>query len=394
MAPGRASVCADCGQRTNIRLNILALNWEDLSNPQAGGAEVHLQEILKRIVRWGHKVTLLCSGFPGCLPTEEIDGIRIIRKGSRLNFNLVAPFALKKLLKEENWDVVIEDINKIPFYTPLYCRLPILVVIPHLFADSVFKEINFVLGLYIFLAEKPISWFYKGCKIMVISESTKDDLVQRSLPSHDIHVVHCGIDHKLYHFDPSVPKESSPTVIYLGRLKKYKSVDHLLWAFSLTLAKIPDAKLVIVGEGDYKRNLIELVKKLKLGDKIEFTGFVSSAEKIRRLQSAWVAVCPSLKEGWGLTNIEANACGTTVIASNVPGLKDSVVDDQTGLLFEYGNVQQLSDQLVKILSDGDYRKKLTEGGLNWANRFSWNEAAKRTLELIEEIVKKGARGKA
>ena len=383
----------DCGRRSELRLNILALNWEDLSNPQAGGAEVHLQEILKRIAQKGHEVTLLCSGFPGCKPTEKIDGIRIIRRGSRFNFNFVAPFALRSLLREENWDIIIEDINKIPFFSPLYHRTPLLVVIPHLFADSVFKEINLVLGLYIYLSEKPIPWIYRGFKSMVISQSTKEDLVGRGLPSDDIHVIHCGIDHTLYHPDPSVQKDPVPTVIYLGRLKKYKSIDHLLSAFSLTLKKIPEAKLVVVGEGDFKDNLINLANELNIKDKVEFTGFVDQHEKVKRLQKAWVAVCPSLKEGWGLTNIEANACGTPVIASNVPGLKDSVMHGKTGLLFEYGDVQKLSDYLIRILSDADYREKLSQGGLSWAKRFNWDETATKTLELMENIIKEGARGK-
>jgi glycosyltransferase involved in cell wall biosynthesis len=367
-------------------LNILALNWEDLDNPQAGGAEVHLQEILKRIAQKGHKVTLLCSGFPGCKPEERIDGIDVVRKGSRLNFNFVAPFALKKLIKNESWDIVLEDINKIPFYSPLFHRLPLLVVIPHLFADSVFKEINFVLGLYIYLSEKPISRIYKGFQFMVISESTKQDLVKRGLPSDDIHVVHCGIDHSLYRTDPEVQKDPDPTVIYLGRLKKYKSIDHLLIAFAQTLTQIPQAKLVVVGEGDYKGELQSLARRLKIEDKVEFTGFVDQEEKVRRLQGACVAVCPSLKEGWGLTNIEANACGTPVVASNVPGLKDSVVDGETGVLFEYGDTEKLSDHLVRILSDSDHREKLTKGGLNWARKFNWDHAADKTLELIEQIV--------
>jgi glycosyltransferase involved in cell wall biosynthesis len=374
-------------------LNILALNWEDLSNPQAGGAEVHLQEILRRIAQKGHQITLLCSGYPGCKPTEEIDGIRIIRRGSRFDFNFVAPFALKSLLREESWDIVIEDINKIPFYTPLYHRLPLLVVIPHLFSDSVFKEINFVLGLYIYLSEKPICWLYKGFNTMVISESTKDDLVKRGLPAENIHVVHCGIDHDLYHYDSTVQKDQTPTVIYLGRLKKYKSIDHLLRAFSLTLKKIPEAKLVVVGEGDFKDNLISLANELNLGDRVEFTGFVDQSEKVRRLQKAWVAVYPSLKEGWGLTNIEANACGTPVIASNVPGLKDSVVPGKTGLLFEYGDVPKLSECLIRILSDKDYREQLTQGGLSWAKRFDWDEAATKTLELIDRAVQERVKGR-
>lgn len=374
-------------------MNILALNWEDLSNPQAGGAEVHLQEILKRIAQRGHNATLLCSGYPGCIPSEEVDGIKIVRRGSRFNFNFVAPFAFKSLLREGNWDIVVEDINKIPFYTPLYHKLPLLVVIPHLFSDSVFKEINFVLGLYIYLSEKPIRWFYKGFNIMVISESTKEDLVKRGLSPDDIHVVHCGIDQNHYLFSASVRKYPAPTVIYLGRLKKYKSVDHLLRAFALTVKEIPEAKLTIVGEGDFKDDLISLAKELSLADKVEFTGFVDEKEKVRRLQQAWVAVYPSLKEGWGLTNIEANACGTPVVASNVPGLKDSVIPGRTGLLYEYGDVPKLSDCLVKILSDGVFRERLTQGGLAWAKEFSWDTAAEKTLELMEMAVRTGNRKK-
>lgn len=370
-------------------MNILALNWEDLSNPQAGGAEVHLQEILKRIAGKGHNVTLLCSGWTDCKPVEEIEGIRIVRKGSRFNFNFVAPFALKALLKEEKWDVMIEDINKIPFYSPLFHKLPLLVVVPHLFSDSVFKEINFVLGTYIYLSEKPIPLIYRGFKFMVISESTKEDLVKRGLPADDVHVIHCGIDHGLYHPDPSVEKDSVPTVIYLGRLKKYKSIDHLLVAFSHTLEKITEAKLVVVGEGDYKGELLALAERLKISERVEFTGFVDHSEKLRRLQKAWVAVYPSLKEGWGLTNIEANACGTPVVASNVPGLKDSVVPGKTGLLFEYGNTGELSDHLVRVLSDPPYRDKLGQGGLEWASTFSWDQAAEMTFELMEEAVARG-----
>ncbi|MFQ6033031.1 MAG: glycosyltransferase family 4 protein, partial [Candidatus Zixiibacteriota bacterium] len=263
-------------------MKILAINWEDLKNPLSGGAEVHLQEILKRIVRAGHQVTLLCSSFPGARPTDESDGIRIIRKGSRHNFNWVTPFAFKALLKEQKWDIVIEDINKIPFYTPLYHRLPLLVVIPHLFADTVFKEINPILGLYIYLSEKPIPTIYKGFKFMVISESTKEDLTKRGIPEDDIFVIKCGIDQALYRDKPQIEKYSTPTIIYLGRLKKYKSIDHLLTGFSLLLDKIPEARLVIVGDGDYKANLIDFARKLGLGSRVEFTGYVDKEEKVRR----------------------------------------------------------------------------------------------------------------
>ncbi len=367
-------------------LRILAINWQDISNPQAGGAEVHLTEILTRLVKKGHSVTLLCSGYNGAPKLEVRDGIRIIRSGGRYTFNWILPFKLLRLLKHEKFDILLEDINKIPFYTPLFHKLPVLVIIPHLFSDSVFKEINFILGLYIYLSEKPVSKIYRGFKYMVISESTKKDLVSRNIPAENISVVECGIDHSLYQNEPDVPKFEKPTIIYLGRIKKYKSVDDLIKAMLKVKERIPEAELLIVGDGDYKPVLEKLVKDLKLADKVTFMGYVSKEQKVKLLQKAWVSVYPSLKEGWGLTNIEANACGTPVIASDVPGLKDSVLPGKSGLLFDYGNIQNLASVLIQVLSDQNLRSQLIQGGLEWAKNFSWEKTADRSLEIIEQIV--------
>lgn len=367
-------------------LKILAINWQDISNPQAGGAEVHLTEILTRLVKKGHSVTLLCSGYEGALNSEVTDGIRIIRTGGRYTFNWVLPFKLLRLLKNEKFDVILEDINKIPFFTPLFHKLPVLVIIPHLFSDSVFKEINFILGLYIYLSEKPVPKVYKNFKFMVISESTKKDLVSRKIPAENIFVVECGIDHSLYRNEQDTPKFEKPTIIYLGRIKKYKSVEDLIKALPKVLEKIPEAELLIVGDGDYKPVLERLVKDLKLTDKVRFMGYVSKERKVKLLQKAWVSVYPSLKEGWGLTNIEANACGTPVIASDVPGLRDSVNPGKSGLLFEYGNIQNLAEVLIQVLSDQNLRKKLASGGLEWVKNFTWEKTADQSLEIIQQIV--------
>lgn len=367
-------------------MRILAINWQDLKNPQAGGAEIHLHEILKRIAAGGNEITLLCSSFDSAIEEEEIDGIKIVRKGLRYNFNLILPFVLKSILKKERYDIVVEDINKIPFYSPLFHNLPLLVVIPHLFATTVFKEINFALGLYIYFSEKPIPYVYRHRRFMVISESTKDDLVKRGIKKENIFVVKCGIDHELYKLGRE--KYSFPTITYIGRIKKYKSIQHLILAFRLVSKRLPDSKLFIIGEGDYLSHLKKLSKQLGLEEKIEFTGYVKQEEKVERLQRSHVAVCPSLKEGWGLTNVEANACGTLVIASNVPGLKDSVVDGKTGLLFRYGDIEDLAKKIVDVLSNKSLEDKLIQGGLGWARKFSWDEAASQTLNLVNLTLNK------
>ncbi len=367
-------------------MKILALNWNDLQNPYGGGAEVHLEELLRRLVQYGHEVTLFCSGFENCLPEETIEGVKIIRRGNRYNFNLIAPSHLKKLVKQEKFDILVEDINKIPFYTPWFLDLKTLVVIPHLFATTVFHEINFILGTYIYLAEKPLVSVYKGKHYNVISESTAEDMYERGVPQKDVSIIHCGINRELYAHDASVLKYDHPSVLYLGRIKKYKSVQHLIEAFKIVKTKLPDATLAIVGDGDYVDELKKLTTVLKLDDSVLFTGFVSSDEKVERLRKSHVAVLPSLKEGWGLTNIEANSVGTTVVAANSPGLRDSVQDGKTGFLYEYGNIAELAEKLMMILTDDNKRKYLEKNGLEWAEKFNWDSAAKKFESLIIKIV--------
>jgi glycosyltransferase involved in cell wall biosynthesis len=367
------------------KLKILALNWNDLKNPYAGGAEVQLEELLRRLVRYGHDVTLFCSGFKGSPKEETIEGVKIIRRGNRFNFNLIAPFHLRKLVRGSEFDILIEDINKIPFYTPLYLKIKTLILVPHLFATTVFHEINFILGTYIYLAEKPLVPIYRGVPFNVISESTANDIEKRGVPKKDISIIHCGINRELYSYDQSITKYDYPSILYLGRIKKYKSIQHLLKAFKIVKEKIPNAQLTVVGDGDYLDNLKELSSSLNLTD-IEFTGYVSTQEKVERLRKSHVTVLPSLKEGWGLTNIEANSVGTSVIAANSPGLRDSVRDDKTGYLYEYGNIEQLAEKLIKILNDNQNRIRLEQGGLEWAENFNWDKAAKSFEELLFKIV--------
>jgi glycosyltransferase involved in cell wall biosynthesis len=366
-------------------LNILALNWQDLKNPLSGGAEVHLEELLRRIAAKGHSVTLFCSNFAGGATEETIEGVRIIRAGSRFTFNWIAPKHIRRLIRSGSYDLFLEDINKIPFYTPLYQDLPTLVIVPHLFSTTVFREINFVLGSYIYLWEIPLTRVYGKKKFCVISDSTKADMTSRGIPAENITVIHCGIDSGLYNNDHKYAKFDHPSVLYLGRIKKYKSVQDLVAAFQLVRKNIPDARLRVVGSGDYHHHLQAQAKNLGLSDSVDFPGFVSREDKVALLCRSHVAVYPSLKEGWGLTNIEANSCGTTVVAANTPGLRDSVNDGVSGLLYEYGNIEQLAEKITLVLRDDELRNRLEAGALKWAAQFNWDDAADEFLSLCQRV---------
>ncbi len=221
---------------------------------------------------------------------------------------------------------------------------------------------------------------------MVVSQSTKAELLKHGFPERDLEIVYNCVDHDLHRPDAS-RRSPTPLVAYFGRLKKYKSVDHLLHAFVAVLQKVPDTRLLIIGEGEYRSSLEHLAAQLGMKDRVQFTGFVDEQTKVRLLQEAWFMVNPSSKEGWGLTVIESNACGTPVLASNVPGLRDAIKDGSTGILYEYGNVDELAGKMVDLLTDNALRKRLGTNAIDWAKTFDWNIAAQQTLKLLEQRIR-------
>jgi glycosyltransferase involved in cell wall biosynthesis len=372
------------------RLNLLALNWRDIAAPEAGGAEVHLHEILKRWRARGHEVTWLASGFPGGARDATIDGIRVLRRGRWYDANHALPRAYRRELSGERFDAVIEDVNKIPFFAPRWARSPVLAVVPHLFGTTVFHETGPLSALYVVAHEALIPSVYRDTPFLAISDSTRHDLTARGIDPAHVAVVHCGLDHE--RFRPTAPKAARPTVAFLGRLRKYKGVDHLLTAFATIAAEMPDAELHVVGDGPHRAALEARAQQLGLGSRARFFGFVPAEEKVALLSAAHVSVCPSPKEGWGLTVVESNACGTAVIASRSPGLVDSVKDGVTGLLVPHGDDKALADAMRSVLTDHALRARLEKDGLAWADTFTWDRCATEAFDVLERALARESAG--
>lgn len=365
-------------------MNILIINWRDLGNPLFGGAEIHISKIARYLAR-ENNVFFLTSDYNGVKIKDE-KNLKYIRMGSEFTFNFTVYKNIKSILKYLKIDLIIEDINKIPFFTPLFTNLPVLVVIPHIFGKTIFHQTNPLIGAYVYLSEQPIKYIYKNSFFEVISKSTSDDLIRRGIDASKIKIAECGIDENYY--DVKIKKADYPLIVYVGRLKKYKSVDHIIRAFPAVLKKSPDSRLIIVGAGDYAQKLKEIVSRLNLNDNVEFSGFVTEERKLEILSSSWVSVYPSLIEGWGIVNIEANALKTPVICSDVPGLRDSVKQGFSGELYKYGNINQLSDRISDMISDGKLHKIYCDNAFLWSKNFNWENTGKLTKEWIDEFLQK------
>ena len=175
-------------------MNILLVNWQDLENPHAGGAELHLFELFGRLASSGHRVHLVCSGWPGAEPRALGRGISVERHGGRNSFALLGRSAVRRALGREPWDIVVEDINKLPLFLTTLTRLPFCAIVPHLFGTTAFQEASWPAAATVALAERPIPRLYRRAGFHAISESTRDDLVARGIPRERVRVIHPGID--------------------------------------------------------------------------------------------------------------------------------------------------------------------------------------------------------
>jgi glycosyltransferase involved in cell wall biosynthesis len=193
-------------------------------------------------------------------------------------------------------------------------------------------------------------------------------------------VVPPGLEHHVYR--PGARDAEQPIVLWVGRLEPYKRADVMIEAMRAIAQKLPAARLVIVGAGSAREALEEQARASGLGDVVRFTGFISEEEKIAWLRRAAVVVNSSEKEGWGMTVIEANACGVPAVSSDVPGLRDSTRHDVTGLLYPYGDSAALAAAVVRLLTDAGAYRRMSAAALEWSARFSWDRVTDDAEALI------------
>ena len=364
-------------------MNILILNWRDIKHSWAGGSELYVHELAKRWTKDGNKVTLFSGqDISGDLPEREIiDGISIVRKGGRFSVYIWAMIYYLREFKK-NADLIVDVENGIPFFTPFYSRKRKICLVYHVHADQWFYELPFPLNSIGYFLEKrifPIT--YRNIPIMAISKSTKKALVKLGFSEKNITIVEPGVSMKNSNIE-KINKYKTPTLIYLGRIKKYKRIDLLIEVFTEVLKKIPNAQLIIAGWGSEAPLVTDVVMRSKTRRKIHIFGPVTESEKKTLLAKSWVFVSPSLHEGWGISIIETNLLKTPTVSFNVPGLSDSIKNGYNGFVCE--DKKDMVNVLNKLLTDREKREELSSNARIWAQQFTWERAAKLSLKVLHK----------
>ena len=374
-------------QLADGKLRILIFNWRDTKHKWAGGAEVYIQELAKRWVKDGNTVTIFCGTDNLRAGNEEIDGVKIIRRGGFYTVYVWAFFYYIFQLRK-HYDVIVDSENGIPFFTPLYSRKPIFLLIHHVHQEVFRKSLRKPFAqLATFLEGKAMPFVYKNVQVITVSPSSKQEIIQHKLTEKEPIIIYNGVD--LQTFKPS-QKQKNPLVLYVGRLQYYKSLNIYIRTAKKILEQFPQVEFVIAGDGEQRMKLQMYARKLGLENNISFLGKISHEEKIALYQKAWIFVNPSFMEGWGITTIEANACGTPAVASNVPGLRDSINNPETGFLIEYGNVDMFAEKITQLITNKTLLKHMQDESVKWSSNFSWDESATKFLVLLQNAATQSA----
>lgn len=371
-------IAAEAGLK---RVHVLA--WRDLDDVESGGSELHAHEILRRWAKAGIDVTMRTSYAFGQGIDVRRDGYRVIRKAGRY---LVFPRAI--LAETIGWhgprpDAIVEYWNGVPFLSPLWFRGPRIVFLHHLHTEMwplVIPGSQRLARIGDVLERKVAPPVYMRSPIVAASRSSSLELVEKQgFAPENVTFVNPGVDSR---FSPGGQRSETPLVVAVSRLMPPKRLDAVVRTASEVRKTVADLQLKIAGEGRERDNLEALVSELGATEWVQLVGRVDDDEIVDLYRSAWVVVSASLAEGWGMTLTEAAACGTPVVASDIPGHRDSVAPGVSGLLAS--DEREFAAHLTTVLTDSALRESLERGAIRHASELTWDAAAIKALRILAD----------
>lgn len=369
--------------------HVLFLSWRDTRHPEGGGSEVFLERVAAELVTHGYQATLFCQAHAAG-PTLETTptGVRILRYGGRHTVYLyaalvylagalgVGPLARRRLGRP---DLIVDVCNGLPFLSRLYARRPVIALVHHVHREQwpvVFGPVLARIGWWI--ESRLAVRVYRNCRYVTVSESTRGELAALGVDRHRIAIVYNGTPPVV---GPPVPRTAHPSLVVLGRLVPHKRVELALRATALLAPELPELELVVAGQGWWDQPLRELAADLGIADRVRFAGFVSEEHKHELLCRSWLSLVPSLKEGWGLTIVEAGARGTPSIAfRSAGGVAEALADGRTGVLVD--DEMQFLRAIRGLLRDPERRAEMGAAAGVYARRFTWTVSGAAFAELV------------
>jgi len=349
------------------KINILVLNWRDIKNPTAGGAEVVTENVVEGLRRH-NTITFFTSYFPGAKKSEKQHNLKIIRRGSI--FTVYIHAFLYVLRHRRDFDAVIESVSTVPFFIPLIFNRTSIIIPHHLMGRLVFNELPFYKAIFAYAAEKLIPVLYKNSYFIAVSKRVADEFYMNRIPKDHVFITNPGISfryEKLYKYKKA-EKFGVPTIITVSRLMRYKRVDMLIKLFSEVRKRVK-ARLIVVGTGNEEQALKALASRLGIRNDVVFKGYVTERRKVALLKKSWVFATASSMEGFGLSILEAEKCALPVVAFDIGGISDAVKDNYSGFLVKDGDCAAYIEKLLILLSRSRIRHAISKKAALYGSRF-------------------------
>jgi len=365
-------------------LRITFLTWRDTGHPDGGGSELYVEELARHLVARGHKVTVLCAGYPGAQRHSVEQGVRFLRRGGRLTVYL---HGLLHLLTPtgRSQDVVVEVINGLPFGARLVRRRGLVAVVHHLHEQQwrmIYPGLAGRIGW--FVESRVTPRIYRQVPHVTVSEATRQGLVSLGLPAAGVQIVRNGLTSR----DVAGPRSTEPRLVVLARLVPHKRIEHAFAVVAALRDEFPTLRLDVVGSGWWREELVVHAQSLGVDDLLVWHGHVPDLERDRVLARAWLALLPSTNEGWGLSVIEAAAQGTPTVAyRDAGGVNESILDGHTGVLV--GDLEAAVRAMRDLLSDPAGLAEMAAAAEQRAGTFSWESSALALEAALRAVAREG-----
>lgn len=369
-------------------MRLALLNWRDLTHPDGGGAERYAENVGRGLTARGHDVTLFCADHGQAPRDDVVKGVGIRRRGGRLGVYPQALWGLRELERHDGrFDAVIDVQNGLPFFAPLATRSPVVSLVHHVHREQwpvIFGRGIAAAGWAVESRLAPR--LYRGRQYVAVSGRTRDELVELGVCREHIAVIHNGTDEPL---NTDLPRAERPTIVVLGRLVPHKRVEHAIDVVAALRHRHPGLRLRVIGAGWWADRIRDHARARNVTDCVELLGFVDERLKHAELAGAWLALAPSVKEGWGLNVVEAASHGVPTIAYHgAGGLSESIEDGRTGLLVR--SLADLTAAADQLLRDTEHRVMLGKAARLHARQFTWENTVNSWEDLLRHAAVRDA----
>jgi glycosyltransferase involved in cell wall biosynthesis len=369
-------------------LRVLFFATRDWYHPATTGGDITMWENARYLASKGHDVTFVAANFPGAARRETLEGIKVVRLGG-IHSLWLRTFLYYMSRGRGRCDVVVTEGfggSRIPRLAPLYVREPVITEWHQIHRDLFAAQYPKLLNAPLNLLERLTAWVHRNTLVRAGTEEWQRAFPKLGFKPENVFLVPVSIRDDWLGLTNGA-RASDPTILWLGKLRRYKCPDHAVKAMALVVRQVKAARLVIAGRRDdlgYEKELRNLVRRLGLEASVDFRFDLSEEAKRSLIGESRIVVLPSAVEGFGIVVLEANALGVPVVASTgVP--EGAVRDGVNGLRYPFGDIPALADRIVQLLQDEALYSRLSLNASEQAERFSWSRVGPQFERVVAQL---------